>query len=483
MNQTTPVPLLSETNLPGTCGIVLPESDVPPVDPAEVLGSEAASAPPNLPELPEREVTRHFTSLACRMMSVDRNFYPLGSCTMKYNPKFNEWAASLPGFTDLHPYQPADDVQGAMELLYRLRGYLEQIAGLAEVSLHPAAGAQGEFTSVLVVSAYFADRGEDRPQVLIPDSAHGTNPASCALSGKYVTVIKSTAAGLIDLDALKANVSDKTALMMITNPNTLGLFERDIAEIARILHDRGAQLYLDGANMNAILGRIQPGQFGVDVMHYNTHKTFSTPHGCGGPGAGPIAVAEHLRPFLPVPQVERRDGRYVWDYDRPKSIGRVRSFYNQFLVMVRAYAYIRSLGLPGLRRVSEEAVVAANYLATRLRDHYNLPYPLPCMHEFVLSAEHIKEQHGVRALDVAKRLIDFGIHPPTVYFPITVPECIMVEPTESETTETLDRFVDVMAQIAEEAKTDPDKLHKAPWTTPVRRVDEVQAARKPKLHW
>jgi glycine dehydrogenase subunit 2 len=359
---------------------------------------------------------------------------------------------------------------------------LEEIAGLPEVCLTPAAGAHGEFSAVLVISHYFADRNDPRTEVLIPDSAHGTNPASCALCGKSVKVVKSLPNGHIDLADLRAKVSTATAAMMITNPNTLGLFEQNIRQIADILHEHGAQLYLDGANMNAILGRVRPGDFGVDVMHYNTHKTFSTPHGCGGPGAGPIAVAEHLRPYLPVPQVDLKDGRYVWDIDRPKSVGPVRSFHGQFLVLVRAYAYLRSLGADGLADVSAGAVLAANYLARRLSEHYTVPCELPCMHEFVINAESFKA-NGVHAIDIAKRLIDYGIHPPTMYFPLIVPECIMVEPTETESVATLDRFVTVMNDIAHQATTDPGKLLNAPHTTPVSRVDEVQAARAPKLTW
>ncbi len=475
--------LLFEKSVDGQTAVKLPESDVPETAvggsvPAELLAEQS----PPLPELCEREVARHFTKLAQRMMSVDGNFYPLGSCTMKYNPKINEWAAGLEGFASLHPYQSPEDLQGAMELMYRLRKFLEEISGLAEVSLHPAAGAQGEMTSIMVVRAYYKDRKDDRDRVLIPDSAHGTNPASCALCGEHVTVIKSTAEGLVDLKDLAEKVDEKTAAMMITNPNTLGLFDKNIAEIAKILHDHGAQLYLDGANMNAIVGQARPGDFGVDIMHFNLHKTFSTPHGCGGPGAGPIAVAKHLSPYLPVPQVELVNGKYIWDTERPKTIGKIRTFYGQFGILVRAYTYIRSLGPQGLKNVSDKAVLAANYLAKKLQTHYSLPYALPCMHEFVISADRQKAR-GVRALDIAKRLIDYGVHPPTMYFPMIVPECIMVEPTETETKATLDSFVEVLRKIADEVISQPDLLHHAPWTTPVRRVDEVKAAREPDLRW
>lgn len=483
MKTENPVQLLFEKSIPGQTAVRLPDVDVPETNVEDVLPPELRrDVPAELPELCEREVARHYTRLAQRMMSVDANFYPLGSCTMKYNPKINEWAAALPGFSGLHPYQSEADIQGALELMYHLRTGLEEIAGLDEVCLHPAAGAQGEMTSIMVVRAYFEDRKDPRDRVLIPDSAHGTNPASCALCGEHVTVVRSTPDGLVDLADLAEKVNEKTAAMMITNPNTLGLFDKNIARIARILHDHGAQLYLDGANMNAIVGQVRPGDFGVDVMHFNLHKTFSTPHGCGGPGAGPIAVAKHLAPFLPVPQVAVREGTYFWDDDRPKSIGRVRTFFGQFGILVRAYAYIRSLGPEGLKNVSEKAVLAANYLAHKLRTHYTLPYALPCMHEFVISADRQKAR-GVRALDIAKRLIDYGIHPPTMYFPMIVPECIMVEPTETETLATLDYFVEAMRKIADEVISEPDLVHKAPWTTPVRRVDEVKAAREPDLRW
>jgi glycine dehydrogenase subunit 2 len=477
------IKVLFEKSVAGESAVRLPECDVPQTRiesaiPAALLADKA----PELPELGEREVTRHFTLLSKRMMSVDANFYPLGSCTMKYNPKINEWASGLDGFTSLHPYQDEADVQGALEIMYNLRKYLEEISGLAEVSLHPAAGAHGELTSMMVVRAYYRSRGEDRSEVLIPDTAHGTNPASCALCGETVTVVKSTPEGLVDLDDLKAKVSGKTAALMITNPNTLGLFEKNIVEIARIMHNSGAQLYIDGANMNAIMGQVRPGDFGADIMHFNLHKTFSTPHGCGGPGSGPIAVAEHLKPFLPVPQVDFVNGKYVWDFKRPKSIGKVRTFAGQFGVMVRAYTYIRALGAQGVKEASDKAVLAANYLAKKLMDTYQLPYALPCKHEFVLSADRQKEK-GIRALDIAKRLIDHDIHPSTIYFPMIVSECMMVEPTETETLETLDRFVAVMKAIDREVTSDPEAVHGAPWSTPVRRVDEVKAARQPDLHW
>jgi glycine dehydrogenase subunit 2 len=478
-----PIKLLFEKSVAGLSAVSLPDCDVPETNIASAIPANLiAEASPDLPELGECEVTRHFTNLSKRMMSVDANFYPLGSCTMKYNPKVNEWAASLDGFTSLHPYEDAGDVQGALELMYNLRKALEEISGLAEVSLHPAAGAHGELTSMMVVRAYYRSRGEDRSEVLIPDTAHGTNPASCALCGETVKVVKSTAEGLVDLEDLKSKVTSKTAALMITNPNTLGLFEKNIVEIAKIMHAAGAQLYIDGANMNAIMGQVRPGDFGADIMHFNLHKTFSTPHGCGGPGSGPIAVAEHLKAFLPVPQVDFVKGKYVWDFKRPKTIGKVRMFAGQFGVMVRAYTYICALGAAGIKEASDKAVLAANYLAKKLMDTYELPYALPCKHEFVLSADRQKEK-GIRALDIAKRLIDYGIHPSTIYFPMIVSECMMVEPTESETLETLDRFVTAMKNIAQETNTDPAAVHGAPWSTPIRRVDEVKAARQPDLRY
>jgi len=482
-NWTLPVvePLLFELSQPGNTAVDLPALDVPPVDMRRVLPAElvADDAPP-LPELAEPAVVRHFTRLAGRLFSADGNFYPLGSCTMKYNPKIAEKAASLEGFLHLHPYHPEADIQGILQLLYELRVWLAQIAALAEVSLQPAAGAHGELTSLMIITAYHQDRGEQRTRVLVPDTAHGTNPASCTLCGRYTTTVASQPDGRVDLDDLKRKVDEKTAAMMLTNPNTLGLFDEQIDQIAKILHDAGALLYLDGANMNAILGIARPGDFGVDIMHFNTHKTFGTPHGCGGPGAGPIAVAEHLRPYLPVPQVVRRgDGTYGWDHERPKSIGKVRSFYGQIGVLIRAYCYILALGPEGLRDVSEKAVLAANYVAARLREKYRLPFDPPYAHEFIAVPEF--RRFGVTEQDVAKRLLDFGIHPPTMSWP--VPHCLMIEPTETESLATLDAFAEALLAIADEAEHTPDVLHYAPHTMPVARLDEVAAARKPNVRW
>jgi len=475
------LPVLFEVGSPGLWAASLPESDVPTVRrttavPAELL----ADQPPPLPEVGELDIVRHYKRLAHRCFSIDGNFYPLGSCTMKYNPRINERVAFMPGFAHVHPYQDDADVQGLLELLYRLRCDLAEIAGLAEVTLQPAAGAHGEMTALMIINAFHQSRGENRTKVLAPETAHGTNPASCAICGRQSVSIKAKPDGRVDLDDLKSKVDADTAALMITNPNTVGVFDGTIADIAQIVHAQGTQLYLDGANMNAILGVTRPGDFGVDCMHYNTHKTFGTPHGGGGPGAGPVAVAEHLRPFLPVPQViHKDDGAFAWSYDRPRSIGKVRSFFGQIGVLVRAYAYIRSLGCDGLRDVAEKAVLSANYLAARLKHRYPTPFPPPHAHEFILLPEF--GDSGVTELDLAKRLIDFGIHPPTMSFPIH--HCLMIEPTETESLATLDRFVEVMLSIADEVEKTPDVVKAAPHTTPVRRLDEVTASRKPNVRW
>jgi glycine dehydrogenase subunit 2 len=476
-----PERLVFELSTPGACAVSLPASDTPAVDAASVVPPELlADSPPPLPEMGELDLVRHYTRLAHRLFSVDGNFYPLGSCTMKYNPKVNERAAALPGFTDLHPLQPEADVQGILEVLYHLRVFLAEIAGLAEVTLQPCAGAHGEMTGLMIISAWHRSQGQSRPKVLAPDTAHGTNPASCAVCGRHTMTVASRPDGRVDLEDLRRKVDDQTAALMITNPNTAGLFDQQIADIAEILHAKGALLYLDGANMNAILGIARPGEFGVDVMHYNLHKSFSTPHGCGGPGAGPVAVTERLRPFLPGPQVVRNDdGTYEWASPGPQSIGRVRSFYGQVGVLIRAYTYIRALGPDGLREVSELAVLSANYVAERLRQHYRFPFEPPYAHEFIMVPEFT--EHGVTELDVAKRLIDHSIHPPTMSWPVQ--HCLMVEPTECESLATLDTFVEAMVRIAHEARERPEVLHHAPLTMPVHRLDAVNAARKPDLCW
>lgn len=475
------VPLIFEQSAPGARAVWLPESDVPPVEPASVIPPELlADEPSELPEVGELDIVRHYTRLAHRVFSVDDRFYPLGSCTMKYNPRVNERAAALPGLTGVHPLQDAADVQGTLALLHGLQTFLAEIAGLPAVTLQPAAGAHGEMTGLMLINAYHRDRGEERLKVLAPDTAHGTNPASCTVCGRHAIAVKSLPNGRVDLDDLRQRVDRQTAALMITNPNTAGLFDPQIAKIAEIVHSVGALLYLDGANMNAILGIARPGDFGVDVMHFNTHKTFSTPHGCGGPGSGPVAAAESLRPYLPVPRVVRQaDGTFALETDAPKSIGRVRGFFGQVGVLVRAYAYIRALGPDGLRDVSEKAVLAANYVAARLRGTYTLPFDGPYAHEFIAVPE--LREHGVTELDVAKRLIDFGIHPPTMSWPVA--HCLMIEPTECESRATLDAFVHAMLEIAREAQSDPERLHHAPHTTPVGRLDEVTAARRPNLRW
>ena len=479
--------LLFEISSAGARAVDLPASDLPHV---EIEPQFASFTETGLPELGQLDVVRHYTHLSHRNFSVDANFYPLGSCTMKYNPKVNEWAAALAGFANLHPMQAEEDCQGALALLYDLRMILREIAGLDEVSLQPCAGAHGEWTALKVITAYFKDHGQkQRRIVLAPDTAHGTNPASCAMCGAGVVTIRSRPDGLTDLDDLKAHLSDEVAAVMVTNPNTVGKFDAHIADMARIVHDAGAFLYLDGANMNAILGIARPGDFGVDVMHYNTHKTFSTPHGCGGPGAGPIAVRMQFAPYLPVPQVVKHGDRYAWDHHCPKSIGKVRSFWGQFNVLVRAYVYIRACGPQGLRHVSETAILAANYVAQRIKDAYPLPYgpaegqamaSNPCAHEFIAVPQQIIDR-DVSIMDIAKNLIDRGFHPPTVHWPVH--DCLMIEPTETESKATLDAFADALLDIAQKSETDPAELKRAPLRAPVRRLDEVAAARKPVLTW
>ena len=475
-------PLLFESSRPGRSTAILPDSDVPDRPLSSLIPDvHRSSAPPPLPELGELDVVRHYTNLSTLNMSIDANFYPLGSCTMKYNPKRNERLAAMPGFAAQHPYQQEETLQGLLGLLYEVQEMLAEIAGLDAVSLQPAAGAQGELTALLVASAYFRDRGEHRTQILIPDSAHGTNPASAHLAGFEAVTIKSDSNGMVSLDDFQAKLSDQTAVFMMTNPNTVGLFDSQIGSIAKMLHDRGALLYLDGANMNAILGVVRPGDMGVNLMHYNPHKTFSGPHGGGGPGAGPIAVRDHLAAYLPAPVVARNgEGTYRLDYDRPKTIGRVRSFFGNTGVLFRAYCYIRSQGPDGLKRVAQHAVLNANYLMSLVKDTYPVFYPGRCMHEFVSTARPIAKERGIRAMDIAKRLLDSNFHAPTVYFPLIVPEAMMIEPTETESRETLEAFARVLCAIAQE---DPQFLHDAPHSTPINRPDEVKAAKSPVLKW
>ncbi|MBC7317974.1 aminomethyl-transferring glycine dehydrogenase subunit GcvPB [Candidatus Bipolaricaulota bacterium] len=436
---------------------------------------------PRLPEVSQPELIRHYTHLSCLNYGVDTGFYPLGSCTMKYNPKLHEDLAWLPGFTGLHPLLSEEEIQGALAVLWELSEYLKGIAGMPGITLQPAAGAHGELTGMFLIKRYFEDRGElpRREKILLPDSAHGTNPASAAMAGFRVVSIPSDRRGMVDLDALKRNLDETVAGIMLTVPNTLGIFEEDILEITKLVHEAGGLCYFDGANLNAFLGRARPGDMGADIFHFNLHKTFSTPHGGGGPGAGPLAVSEPLVPYLPVPEIVKDGEKFRLNYDKPKSIGRVHPYFGNFLVMVKALAYILTLGDEGMREVSAAAVLAANYLRVRLKGTYKLPYDRLCKHEFVLSGEGLGE--GIRTLDIAKRLIDYGFHPPTIYFPLIVREALMIEPTETEPKEVLDTFCEAMLKIAEEARTNPALLKEAPHNAPVRRLDEARAVRQPIL--
>jgi glycine cleavage system P protein (glycine dehydrogenase) subunit 2 len=468
------VKLIFEKSQPGRRASSFPRHELPVPELPEEL---RRANPPRLPEVAEPEVVRHFSELAARTFGIDTGFYPLGSCTMKHNPRVNERVVALPGFRDLHPLQEEDGAQGALELMWRLQEILAEVAGLPAVSLQPAAGSQGELTGLMLMRAYFTDRGEERDTIVTADTAHGTNPASVTMAGYKLRKVETDARGNLDLADLRAKVDERTAGLMLTNPSTLGLFDEGIEEVAAIFHDVGALLYYDGANLNAVCGLSRPGDMGFDIVHFNLHKTFSQPHGGGGPGGGPIAVRSRLAPFLPVPAIVRNGDRFGLDYNRPKSIGKVRGFLGPFGVFVRSYAYIRSYG-PGLREMSEAAVLNANYLLARLRDAYELPFDRLCMHEFVLSARRLKREHGITALDVAKRLMDYGFHPPTIYFPLVVGEALMIEPTETETKETLDAFADAMLAIAREAAEEPEVIREAPHGRPVRRVDEVLAARR-----
>src|SRR5579883_3495223 len=459
MDKNLSTELLFEMSHAGRRTHRLPECDVPAEH--SLPASALAEGPPPLPEVGENDLVRHFVNLSTRNMSIDTNFYPLGSCTMKYNPKRHERLAVHPGLADLHPLQSDESCQGMLAILWEMQQFLAEIAGLDGVSLQPAAGAQGELTALLVAAAYFRDKSEKRSRVLIPDSAHGTNPASAALAGFDAVSVKSNNRGLVDLDDLRSKLDERVAVFMITNPNTLGLFDDQIAVITEMLHQKGALVYLDGANMNAILGVTRPGDFGADMMHYNVHKTFTGPHGAGGPGAGPIAVRNMLAPFLPAPLVGRDGDRYFLEHDRPQSIGRVRSFFGNVGILLRGWLYIRTLGPRGLREVSENAVLNANYLLSRLKGVYEVPHGERCMHEFVASARTLKRERKISAMDIAKRLLDFGYHAPTVYFPLVVPEALMIEPTETESRETLDAFADALLRVQTE---DPAFLHDAPHT-------------------
>jgi len=475
--------LLFELSKEGKRAIELPKCDVEEIEPSEVIDKEYLREELNLPELSQLEVIRHFTRLSQLNYSIDTNFYPLGSCTMKYNPRVNEKVASYEGFLNIHPFQDEETLQGLLEAAYLLKGYLKELGGFADVSLQPAAGAHGELLGLLLIAAYHRDRGNfHKDTVLIPDSAHGTNPASAAIAGFKVLTVKSDKNGELDWDDFIKKLDDRVAALMITNPNTLGIFERKIKEIAEALHAKDALLYMDGANFNALVGRMRPGDWGVDVMHFNLHKTFSTPHGGGGPGSGPVGVSERLKPYLPVPQIEFDGQKYYLNWDIPKSVGKVLTFYGHVGIWLRALTYILAYGKE-IYKVADHAILNARYLRKKLEGLFNDPYThVPCMHEFVLSASNLKK-FGVKALDVAKRMLDFGVHPPTMYFPLIVPEALMIEPTETESKETLDYFAYVCKRIVDEAKSDPKKLKNAPYKTPVRRIKEAEANRKPILKY
>ncbi|MCM3724573.1 aminomethyl-transferring glycine dehydrogenase subunit GcvPB [Neobacillus cucumis] len=474
--------LIFERSTPGRIGYSLPEMDVPELEVSTLLPEGyLREVEPELPEVSELDIMRHYTALSKRNHGLDSGFYPLGSCTMKYNPKINENVARFNGFAHVHPLQDESSVQGALALLYDLQQHLIEITGMDEVTLQSAAGAHGEWTGLMLIRSYHEANGDtNRTKVIVPDSAHGTNPASATIAGFETITVKSTNQGLVDLDDLRRVVGDDTAALMLTNPNTLGLFEEQILEMADIVHNAGGKLYYDGANLNAVLSKARPGDMGFDVVHLNLHKTFTGPHGGGGPGSGPVGVKADLIPFLPKPIITKRGDEFILDYDRPQSIGRVKPFYGNFGINVRAYTYIRSMGPDGLKAVTEYAVLNANYMMRRLAEYYDLPFDKHCKHEFVLSGKRQKKL-GVRTLDIAKRLLDFGYHPPTIYFPLNVEECIMIEPTETESKETLDSFINTMIQIAKEAEENPEIVQEAPHTTVVGRMDETLAARKPVL--
>ncbi|TWT08181.1 glycine dehydrogenase subunit 2 [Planococcus sp. CPCC 101016] len=476
--------LIFELTKEGRVGYSLPTLDVPEVDlsellPTDLIRTEAAE----LPEVSELDIMRHYTALSNRNHGVDSGFYPLGSCTMKYNPKINETVARFPGFANIHPLQDEKTVQGALALLFDLQEHLKEITGMDEVTLQPAAGAHGEWTGLMMIRAYHEARGDfKRTKVIVPDSAHGTNPASATVAGFETVTVKSSDQGLVDLEDLKRVVGEDTAALMLTNPNTLGLFEEQILEMAAIIHEVGGKLYYDGANLNAVMSKARPGDMGFDVVHLNLHKTFTGPHGGGGPGSGPVGVKNDLIPYLPKPVLVKKGDAYTFEYNRPESIGRVKPFYGNFGINVRAYTYIRSMGPDGLKAVTEYAVLNANYMMRRLQPHFDLPYDRHCKHEFVLSGRRQKKL-GVRTLDMAKRLLDFGYHPPTIYFPLNVEEGMMIEPTETESKETLDAFIDAMIQIAKEVEENPEIVQNAPHTTVINRLDETKAARKPVLRY
>ena len=479
-------PTIFEKSEPGRRGTRMTRTDVDTIPLGDLIpGRHLRSEPARLPEVPENEVVRHYTELSLKNHHVDRALYPLGSCTMKYNPKVNEATCRMEGFARLHPFTPQASAQGALRLMHELAEMLKEVAGMDEVTLQPAAGAQGEMTGVLLMKAFHDANGEGtkRRRILFPDSAHGTNPATAAMAGFDAEEISSDAAGRVDLEALRENLDDTVAGLMLTNPNTLGVFESDILEISHLVHEVGGLMYMDGANLNALMGVTRPGDMGYDIVHFNPHKTFSTPHGGGGPGSGPVAVKKHLAPYLPVPKVVRRDdGSYGLDWDRPESFGKLHGFYGNFGVMVRAYTYMRMLGCSGIRETAEAAVLNNAYLTALLKDDFDLPYGRG-MHESVFSGSSLKKRTDIKTMDVAKRLLDYGFHAPTVYFPLNVPEALMTEPTETETKDELERYAAAMKAIAREAETDPEMVATAPHTTPVRRLDEGRAARQLDLKW
>lgn len=478
--------LIFELSRPGRRAAVLPPVDLPVPAVEELVPAEhLAAAPLPLPELAEGDVVRHFVNLSTLNMSVDTHFYPLGSCTMKYNPKRNERLASLPGFSTIHPLQDPATIQGMLQLLYELQEMLAEISGLPAVSLQPAAGAHGELAALMMAAAYFRDQNQPRSIVLTADSAHGTNPASASMVGYETRAVKSLPSGLVDLEDLRSKLNDQVAVFMLTNPNTLGLFDSQIQTITSLVHDHGGLIYLDGANMNAIMGISRPGDFGADLMHYNPHKTFSGPHGGGGPGAGPICVRDFLAKYLPRPVVQKEGDQFRLDFGAGESgndpsIGRVRSFFGNVGVLIRAYCYIRTYGGPGLRRVSEDAVLGANYLLSRVKHILDVPHGDRCMHEFVASCTRLKKERGISAMDMAKRILDYGFHAPTVYFPLVVDEAVMIEPTETESKETIDAFAEALFRVTEE---DSERLRDAPHTTKISRPDDVTASRKPIVRW
>ncbi|MDP3279170.1 MAG: aminomethyl-transferring glycine dehydrogenase subunit GcvPB [Deltaproteobacteria bacterium] len=482
--------LIFERGSAGRSGASLPRCDVPAIDPAVYFGANARKVPADLAEVSEPEVQRHFTRLSQKNFSIDTAFYPLGSCTMKYNPRINEWAARLSGFARLHPYAPERMIQGALQLMHDLERALAEVCGMDDVTLQPAAGAQGELTGLMMIRAYHTSQGRSPRRVLIPDTAHGTNAASCALNGLITVPFPSGPNGVIEVETVRKlceQFPGDIAAIMMTNPNTLGLFESNIMEIAEVVHAAGGQVYGDGANLNAIMGKVRPGDVGIDVMQFNLHKTFTTPHGGGGPGCGPVAFKSHLVPFQPAPVVARDDaGAFRWDTDRPQTVGRLRSFYGNFGMMVRAYAYIREMGREGLKEASEMAVLNANYVRVKIADTIAVAFPGICMHEVVLTDKDLAQKYNggkTVTLDLAKRLIDYGFHPPTVYFPLVVQGALMIEPTETETRQTLDFFLDALKAIVRELEESPETVHKAPHQTRMRRLNEAQAARKPVLRW